>query len=104
MDRRIGVHDEKEQGRHSTVTDKLGQKVHKVVAEETCFTTSDRSDKFTHISKTSAFQTVSRCRFETNKKLLDEVNNWLDTLALPLFDEEIQKFVQWNLGCNYMEK
>lgn len=47
-------------------------------------------------------------RFETNEELMNEVNNWLDTLAVPFFDERLQRRVSryekcFNLGGYYTE-
>jgi transposase len=47
--------------------------------------------------------------FKTNEELMDGVNNWLGTLAVPFCDEGLQKLVRrydkcLNLGGNYVEK
>jgi hypothetical protein len=48
-------------------------------------------------------------RFHTNEELMDGVNNWLHNLAVPFFDEGLQKLVSRNDKClkvdgNYLEK
>jgi hypothetical protein len=48
-------------------------------------------------------------RFHTNKEFMDGVNNWLQNLAAPFFDEGLQKLVSrydkyLNVNGNYAEK
>jgi len=48
-------------------------------------------------------------RFRTNEELMDGVNNWLCDLAVPFFDEWLQKLVSrydkcLNVDGNYVEK
>jgi hypothetical protein len=47
--------------------------------------------------------------FYSNEELMDGVNNWLNTLAAPWFDEGLQKLVSrydkcLNVDGNYVEK
>jgi len=48
-------------------------------------------------------------RFHTNEELMDGVSNWLHNLAVPFFDEGLQKLVSrydkcLNVDGNYVEK
>jgi len=58
---------------------------------------------FTMIKVWSATQ-----HFHTNEELMDGVNNWLHNLAVPFFDEGLQKLVSrykcLNVDGNYVEK
>jgi hypothetical protein len=47
--------------------------------------------------------------FHTNEELMDGVNNWLHNLAVPFFDERLQKLVSrynkcLNMDGNYVKK
>ena len=53
------VHDEGGQGRHSTLTDELIQKVNQCVHGNCCFTISELSEEFLQISRTALYRIVT---------------------------------------------